>query len=68
MDQTGTKGMETQSDQYLRLINHMLTEKTFNKSAEFLRSVRDNIKSTNKITAGQIRAVNNIYIKFSEKG
>jgi hypothetical protein len=62
-----TRKPEPQADQYLRLINDMLTDKTFDKSAEFLRSVRTFIQSNNKITPVQVRAVNNIYMKFSER-
>lgn len=58
---------ESPTTQYLRLINDMLTDKNFDKSAEFLRSVRTSIHGSGKITSAQINAVNNIYIKFSEK-
>jgi len=59
---------ESPTTQYLRLINDMLTDKTFDKSAEYLRSVRTSIKLHDKITPAQIQAVNNIYIKFSGRG
>ena len=58
---------ESPTTQYLRLINDMLTDKTFDKSAEFLRKVRSSVQQSGKITSAQIQAVNNIYIKFSEK-
>lgn len=58
---------EKRSTQYLRLINDMLTDKTFNKSAEFLKSIRDQIKRTDYISIKQVKAINNIYMKFSEK-
>ena len=64
MNQKGK--IESQSEQYKRLINDMLTDKTFYKSAEFLRSIRDQINNENRITPKQIKAVNNIYMKFSE--
>lgn len=57
---------ESPSETYLRLINDMLTDKTFNSVTDFLKSVRDQIKNTNNITDKQIKAVNNIYIKFSK--
>ena len=57
---------ESQSETYLRLINDMLTDKTFNSVTDFLKSVRDQIKNTNNITDKQIKTVNNIYIKFSK--
>ena len=58
---------EKRSTQYLRLINDMLTDKTFDKSADFLKSVRDQIKRTDYISQKQATAINNIYMKFSEK-
>lgn len=58
---------EKRTTQYLRLINDMLTDKTFNKSAEYLKSVRDQIKRTDYISQSQMTAINNIYMKFSER-
>jgi hypothetical protein len=55
------------SQQYLNLINDMLTDNLFNNASEYLKSVKKYIQENNKITEAQKKAVNNIYIKFSEK-
>jgi hypothetical protein len=55
------------SQQYFNLINDMLTDNLFNNASEYLESVKNYIQENDKITEAQKKAVNNIYIKFSEK-
>lgn len=66
MNQTG-KVKESNAEQYLRLIKDMLDDKTFSKSKEYLESIKNQIQSQNRITPAQMKAINNIYIKFSER-
>lgn len=58
--------MNPETTKYLRLINDMLTDSTFDKAADYLQSVKNYIQENNRITKEQRKAVNNIYIKFSE--
>lgn len=66
MNQAG-KVKESNAEQYLRLIKDMLDDKTFSKSKDFLESIKKSIQSSNHITPNQMKAINNIYIKFSER-
>jgi len=58
---------EPKAQQYLRLINDMLEDNTFNDASDFLKSVRSQIKEKNIITQKQMNAVNKIYIEKAER-
>ena len=53
--------MNENTASYLRLINDMLTDRTYDKSEKFLKSVKDYIIKKDTITVGQQKAIQNIY-------
>jgi hypothetical protein len=57
---------ENETEKYKRLINDMITDKTFDKSANYLKSVRKGIEKYGVITKKQMQAVNNIYMGFTK--
>jgi hypothetical protein len=57
--------MDIKTLQYSKLIDFMLDDSCFIKSKEFLQSVKKYIADNDKITEGQIKALNNIYVKSS---
>lgn len=62
-----TSKINSKTQQYLRLINDMLTDNIFNGNTIFLESVKAFICKYNKITPNQISAINRIYMSKSEK-
>lgn len=58
--------MDIKTLQYSKLIDFMLDDSCFDKSKDFLQSVKKYIADNDNITEGQINALNNIYVKFSE--
>lgn len=49
------------ADSYLRLISDMITDKNFDHAAAFLKSLREQIKKTGRLSEKQKQAVFNIY-------
>lgn len=57
--------MDNETSKYSRLIDAMLTDKTFEKATNYLLSVKRFIKNNDKMTEKQKTGINNIYMKFS---
>jgi hypothetical protein len=58
--------MRKDAEEYKNIITFMLTEPAFaNIDTTYLKDVRNYINENGKITDGQKKAVNNIYIKFT---
>lgn len=58
--------MKKDAEEYKNIITFMLTEPAFvNMDKTYLKDVREYINKNGKITEGQKKAVNNIYIKFT---
>lgn len=54
-------------DSYINIIDEMLRDKLFVNANPFLHSIKFYIEKNNKISEKQKNAINNIYIKFSER-
>lgn len=59
--------MKSKTEQYLRLIYHMMNDSLFDPASDFIISVKDYIIKNNRITEKQIKAIDKLYIKYSEK-